>query len=67
MSKYPPIGLDDPLRFGKHKGKELWEVLDTDASYVTWLIENAETTLDDEAYDTYRRRLKGDMRYSPSS
>lgn len=58
-SNYPPIGLDDRLRFGKYgpqngqPGKELWEVLETDPSYVTWLIENADVELDNEAYEEY--------------
>ena len=58
MSKYPPVGLDDALRFGKHKGKELWEVLEKDLSYVTWLIDEAGVRLDNEAFAEYQRRLK---------
>lgn len=64
MSKYPPIGLDDRMRFGKHgpkngePGTELWEVLEKDPSYVTWLIEEAGVQLDDEAFSEYQKRTK---------
>lgn len=58
MSKYPPIGLDDRLPFRKHRGKELWEVLETDPDYVTWLIEEADVQLTNEAFEEYQKRMR---------
>lgn len=68
MSNYPPIGLDDRLKFGKHgpkngqPGKELWQVIEDDISWVTWAMANAGLQLDDEAFETYQKRLSGDPR-----
>lgn len=50
QKEYPPIGLDDSLRFGKHKGKPLWEVMDDDPGWVRWAMENAGLLLDNEAF-----------------
>ena len=32
------LGLDDELKFGKHRGATLLEVMDSDLSYVTWML-----------------------------
>ena len=51
MSNYPPLTPDDAMPFGKHKGKELWQVIETDVQYARWLIEEADVDvqLNDEA------------------
>jgi hypothetical protein len=59
MPDYPPTGLDDTLAFGKHEGTKLWVVLETDPTYVRWLIEDADLSfqLDDEAWEKYQEEL----------
>lgn len=59
MPDYPPIGLDDELPFGMHQGTKLWVVLETDPTYVKWLIEEADmdVQLDDEAWQKYREEI----------
>lgn len=53
------MGLDDQLRFGKYKGRQLWLVLKTDLQYIKWLIEEASMNfeLDNEAYERYEKEL----------
>lgn len=34
------IELDDTMPFGKYKGKTLQEVIDTDKSYIEWVVNN---------------------------
>jgi len=50
---YPPMGLEDVFKFGKHKGDRLWQVLRDDYSYIVWAVENIDFELDDEAYSEY--------------
>lgn len=59
MPNYPPTGLDDELPFGKHEGEKLWIVLETDPTYVQWLIEEADMDfhLDDEAWQKYQDEI----------
>lgn len=59
MPDYPPTGLDDELPFGKHEGTKLWVVLESDPSYVRWLIEWADMDfrLDDEAWEKYQDEI----------
>ena len=59
MPDYPPLTPDDAMPFGKHKGEELWHVIETDVQYVEWLIEEADVDvqLDDEAWEMYQEEL----------
>lgn len=59
MSKYPPMTPDDEFRFGKHKGLPLWQVIEEDPSYITWLIEDADMAfeLDNEAWELYQDEI----------
>lgn len=34
------IELNDTMPFGKYKGKTLQEVIDTDKSYIEWVVNN---------------------------
>jgi len=65
MPDYPPTGLDDELPFGKHEGTELWAVLETDLSYVQWLVEEADMDfhLDDEAWGKYQDEIARYKKY----
>ncbi len=48
---YPPIGLDAEMPFGKYKGEPLWWVIEADAAYVDWCLENVDGfALNDEAW-----------------
>jgi len=59
MTDYPPTGLDDKLPFGKHEGMKLWVILESDPTYVRWLIEDADMDfhLDDEAWEKYQDEI----------
>jgi len=59
MSDYPPTGLDDEIPFGKHEGANLWVILESDPTYVRWLIEEADINfqLDDEAWEKYQEEV----------
>lgn len=35
--------LNDKISFGKHNGKTIWEILNNDASYLYWCIDNLST------------------------
>lgn len=50
-----PLTPDDRLRFGRHRGEELWAVIREDPAYVAWCIENVEGfELDNEAWALYQ-------------
>jgi hypothetical protein len=51
------FGLADELPFGKHKGDTVEFVIDTDISYVTWLMESTDLELTQEAEIEYQARL----------
>jgi len=52
------LGLDDELKFGKHRGATLLEVMDSDFSYVTWMMETlTDFALTDDAELEYQSRL----------
>jgi len=65
MSDYSPTGLDDKIAFGKYEGTELWVVLESDPSYVQWLIEDADLDfyLDDEAWQKYQDEIAKHEKY----
>lgn len=50
--RYRALGLDDEMPFGQYKGDQIWLIIETDPSYVRWLIEEADIDfeLDNEAY-----------------
>ena len=35
-----PLTLDDTINFGKHKGKLVAELIETEPDYVRWMIDN---------------------------
>ena len=64
MTRYQLLktqGIHDTFTFGKHKGKTLLEVLESDAQYIVWCIRNIENfTIDSQLkeellkqYDSY--------------
>lgn len=56
--------LEDELSFGKYQGKALKEVIDTNAGYVVWMIDEIEWfSVDDEA-DDYLEGIIGQDNYS---
>jgi len=68
MPDYPPTGLDDKLPFGKHEGTKLGVILESDPSYVRWLIEKADMDfhLDDEAWEKYQDEIAHYEKYESS-
>lgn len=52
---YNPLGLHDILLFKKHKGKKFIDVARKDEQYITWLLENTDFNLDDEAADWFEK------------
>ena len=49
---YPVVGLDDEMRFGKHKGKTLRDVIDEDPKWVEWAMSGIKTfEITDDALD----------------
>jgi hypothetical protein len=51
------FGLRDVLPFKKHQGKTLEDVMDEDIGYVTWLLENTDVQISDDAEREYHARL----------
>jgi len=39
-NKYPPLGLDSTMPFGKYKGRTIRELMKVDQQYLNWLTEN---------------------------
>jgi len=56
--EYPPMALDDRFKFGKYKGRELWQVIRDDSDYVAWAMENLGLLLDNEAFADFEARRK---------
>jgi hypothetical protein len=51
------MGLETPFIFGKHKGRTLLRVLESDIGYITWAITNRVIELSNEAYEQYTRKV----------
>ncbi|HEX5622852.1 MAG TPA: 3'-5' exonuclease [Sulfuricurvum sp.] len=45
-----PVFYTRPLKFGKHKGKTLFEIVATDKGYLSWMLGNMENLDDDLRY-----------------
>jgi hypothetical protein len=51
--------LDTPLRFGKHKGRTVEDVMAEDPYYLFWCLENVESfEVDDALQDAITRAAK---------
>jgi len=50
-TEYPPIGLQDTIGFGKHRGEILWSVIEQDPDYLKFLIRENVCVLTNEAYE----------------
>jgi len=50
-----PAGFGHVMKFGKHKGKSLAQLIDQDCGYIIWLTEESVLSIDDKvtgmAYD----------------
>lgn len=55
MSDYPALTPDDQMPFGQYEGEPIWQVIQTDHEYITWLIYDAgvDFELDGRAYEIY--------------
>ena len=36
--KFPPMNLNDQIKFGKHYGKTIQWIIENDAQYIDWLL-----------------------------
>lgn len=52
-----PVYITAPMRFGKHKGKTIQELLDEDVGYLRWMLNNMEN-LDEDMRFTISRVLE---------
>ena len=53
------LGLDSRLGFGKHKGVEVWRLIEEDPDYLKWCIENMPGfSLDNEAFTEYQNKIE---------
>ncbi len=53
-----PVFFQGPMRFGKYKGKTLFEIAAEDRGYLNWMVEKMEN-LDDDLRYSIRRVLDG--------
>lgn len=53
-----PVFYSQPMRFGKHKGKTLSEIVIEDAGYLRWMVEKMEN-LDDDMRYSIQKVLEG--------
>lgn len=52
------IGLDDELRFGKkHYGYTVLEILESDPTYIAWLIENTQLQFYQSVHEELERKI----------
>jgi len=49
-----PVFFKGPMRFGKHKGKTLFEIAAEDRNYLQWMVEKMENLDDDMRYSVNR-------------
>lgn len=54
MSKM--LKLESELKFGKHAGKQLEDLIEDEPDYVRWLCENTSILFADECYEALERR-----------
>jgi hypothetical protein len=55
--EYPPIGLDDPMPFGEHKGMELWLMIEQKPDYLRWCLKEKVCTFTNEAFQSINEEL----------
>lgn len=51
------LKFNELFPFGKYKGQLLEDVIQEDASYITWVIENTDWELDNEAFQFYEEAV----------
>ena len=58
MSNYRPLGLEDRMPFGKHKGEKIRVLIMNEIAYMQWLIENSDNfQLDNQAFELYEKHI----------
>jgi hypothetical protein len=50
---FKPVGLDQKINFGKHKGLTVKQICEKDVDWIAWAIENLKMHLDTWAFDYY--------------
>ena len=56
-AKYPAVGLDQIMPFGRHKGTPVWKAISQDPAWFEWAIKNTDLQLDNEAFAELQARL----------
>lgn len=55
---YKPLGLEDLMPFGKHKGTKIRVLLMNEIAYMKWLMEQGGNfQLDNKAFEKYEEQL----------
>jgi uncharacterized protein (DUF3820 family) len=50
--------MDDRLSFGKHNGREVWDLIEREPDYLFWCIENIKGfELDNEAFEALNKTV----------
>jgi hypothetical protein len=49
-------GMDDVLRFGKHRGAQIEDVIEDDPEWLAWAVEEGILDVDWEVEDVLERR-----------
>jgi hypothetical protein len=52
------FSIQDAMPFGKHKGKQMQEVIDDDPRYVSWAINKTGFRLDEDAKKYFEEILR---------
>lgn len=50
------LGLDDEFTFGKHRERQVEDVIEDDPSYIAWLVENDKVEFDEEVLELITRK-----------
>lgn len=53
------LGLDDEIRFGtRHRGETILEILESNPTYISWLIQNTDTQFYQSVHEELARKIK---------
>lgn len=48
-----PLSITDEMPFGKHKGVLVGTLIEEENSYIEWMLDNTDWTLDEEALEYF--------------
>lgn len=50
------LGLDSILKFGRHKGKQLEDVIEDDPDYIEWMVDHGVADFDEETMELITKK-----------